>query len=154
MSPDISDYIDFRNELMWSEINNTYQVRLEFYGETYYTVYTQAKNAIIFIPNGNICKDAFMHELLHIYLKVKGVYIGNILSISLTSALSDIADSTLLLDHVGNCLDHTKMLPIYLAAGFNRHKFIIDYAIPKCSPAELKVIRGLFNSKEYWPYLF
>src|SRR6476620_7096185 len=42
-----------------------------------------------------------------------------------------------LLEHMGNCLDHVKMLPIYLEMGFDRKKFIVDYDVYKCTNEEL-----------------
>ena len=69
-------------------------------------------------PKNRICADSFTHELLHIYLRSKGVFIGARLKRKLQSSKTlSIIYSEPLLEHLGNCLDHIKMLPIYLELG-------------------------------------
>src|SRR5690606_16920024 len=50
-----------------------------------------------------------------------------------------------LIEHFGNCIDHIKMLPIYLELGFDKKKFINDYDINKCTKAEIKQLKENFR---------
>lgn len=52
-----------------------------------------------------------------------------------------------LIEHIGNCLEHIKMLPIFLEMGFNREDFISDYSENKLTEENLKSIKRLFKSK-------
>lgn len=151
MTPRIADYIDERNEIIWKEVINFYEVELKFFNEAHHLCYTKGKTAIIYIPQNDLCKDSFMHELLHIYLKVKGVNPGTNLELSIKShpILSSTYGSDLI-EHMSNCIDHYKMLPIYLSKGYQRNKFISDHYTPKCRPEEIEWIQTLWYSAEYW----
>ena len=73
---------------------------------------------------------------------MKEVYIGSnlILKISTSKILQRIFNGRLL-EHIGNCLDHIKMLPIFLEMGFHKEKFLLDYDDNKCTEAELLDIK-------------
>ncbi len=141
-----SQFIDNRNRDLWSAVTAIYNVELQPSANDEYLVFTEGKNAIIYVAKDK-CIDSVTHELLHIYLQIKHIYIGSTL---LMSAYGH--DKILkffvprLIEHIGNCLCHIKMLPKYLELGFDRQKFIHDYHIKKCTIEEVNFIRENFNS--------
>ena len=144
---DISKLVDGRNEFLWQEIMSKYEVKIEPSLNSEYSCYSKSNSVTFFVPINNFCSDSFTHELLHVYIRLKDVYIASnlILRVSASKVLSKIFNHKLL-DHVGNCLDHIKMLPIYLQMGFKRDKFLLDYQLNKCSDDELWEIKNYFKN--------
>ncbi len=143
----IDGLVDSRNISLLKELEKNYTIKVELVSDTKeYGCYSINNSSTIYVPESNICSDSFTHELLHIYLRSKGIFIGARLKrkIQLSESLS-IIYTELLLGHIGNCLDHIKMLPIYLKLGFDRSKFIIDYKKKKCTKKEVKQIKNYWN---------
>jgi hypothetical protein len=138
--------VDNRNSTLLKELRKNYKIKLELVNNTEeYGCYSINHRSIIYVPESKICAESFTHELLHIYLRSKGIFIGSRLKRKLqpSKTLSKIY-SEQLLEHIGNCLDHIKMLPIYLKLGYDRRKFIHDYEKNKFTTQEIEQI------KEYW----
>lgn len=146
-TPDISMLIDKRSEVIWKEVNNHFNISLEFHGEPNYRCYSIGKTAILYVTRDSYNKDYFAHEILHIYLETKGINIGSylILRFKENSLLLDIF-SIPLLEHISNILDHIKMFQLYMNMGFDRKKFILDYHEPKCTEHEINLITLFINS--------
>lgn len=143
----IENYIDERNLSLWNDLKMKYTILLERSFEPNFLCYTQGRDAIIYIPVGSLCKDSFTHELLHIYIKSKNIRIGEYLTQQYRRdpILSGVF-STALFEHIINCLEHIKMLPIYLNLGFSRVKFIKDYKAPKCKPKDIDLLKNGWHS--------
>lgn len=142
MQKKMGELIDHRNEKLWNDLNQVFNIVLEESINNEYSCYSENKDITFFIVKENPCKSSFTHEMLHVYLRMKECFIGAGLkhtiwqSKILTSILSEN-----LLEHIGNSLDHIKILPIYLRMGFEREKFIIDYDTNKCTPFELASLK-------------
>jgi hypothetical protein len=149
---DTKKVIDTRNRKLWEEILSEYEVSVEASHNEEHHCYTESKKAIIYIPLKDICPDSFTHELLHIYIRQKGVFIGTNLKLKLlqSNILAKIFVPGLV-EHVGNCLDHIKMFPVYVSLGFQNEKFLFDYHTPKCTDQEISDIKSQykFGSKFY-----
>jgi hypothetical protein len=50
-----------------------------------------------------------------------------------------------LLEHIGNCLDHTKTFQIYCDLGFKEEEFQIDFETFKCNKEDLNNLKMHFN---------
>ena len=134
----MEELVDYRNEMLWKEINENYIVEFEDSLNKEYGCYTVNNKVIFFIDKNNLCKDFFTHEMLHVLMGMKDLYFSS--SLKLTLPQSKILSENLssqLIEHIGNSLDHIKMLPIYLELGFDRKKFILDYTKYKCSAEEI-----------------
>ncbi len=80
--------------------------------------------------------------MLHMYLRMNDCFIGA--GLRNTVKQSRILTSILtpeLLEHMGNCFDHIKMLPMFLDMGFDRNRFILDYDTKKCTTEDLKFLK-------------
>lgn len=141
-SPDIKKLIDTRNQALWRAVSQSHKITLQFHNCDEHAIHYKSSTAIIYIPPDNYSVAAFTHELLHLYLDAKTIYIGACIKLmcrsknNLSAMLSDA-----LLDHISNTLDHKKMFPVYLKLGFERRDFIKDYDLPKCSDNEIEFIK-------------
>lgn len=139
--------LDERNTPLWIELKSHYNIRFEFSTNNEYACFSKDNDAVFHIVKSNPCKDSFTHEMLHVYLRRKGCFIGA--GLKMTIAQSRILTSIFsfaLLEHIGNCLDHVKMLPLYLELGFTREKFLLDYHLNKCTPEDLISIKKNYKS--------
>jgi hypothetical protein len=138
----MKELLDYRNQNLWTEISKNYNISFENSPSREYSCFTQNRNVIFYIDKNNLCKSSFTHEMLHVYLRCKDCYISGGLNntIRQNSTLSSMFSSELL-EHMGNCLDHIKMLPIYLNLGFEKEKFILDFDENKCTSAELNNLK-------------
>lgn len=145
-STDIKDLIDHRNQGLWANIIDSYSITIADSSNMEYGCYTKSNTATLFVPPKNICRGSFTHELLHIYIRLKEIYIGASLqsAIRQSNTLSTIFVPALQ-EHIGNCLDHIKMLPVYLELGFERENFLFDYGDMKCTDYEIKQIRNHYK---------
>ena len=138
--------IDIRNSALWESLNSTHLITLQPSANHEYGCYTEGNTAIVYVDFGNICKDSFTHELLHILLKQKQFYLSA--SLQLTMNGSKILKRILspeLYEHIGNCLEHVKMFDIYVDLGFEPQKFLYDFDDYKCKEDELSQIRKYYK---------
>ena len=110
----MKELLDHRNQNLWNEISKDYNISFEDSLSKEYGCFAQNKNVIFYIDKDNLSKSSFTHEMLHVYLRCKDCFISGGLNntIRQNSILSSMFSQELL-EHMGNCLDHIKMLPIY-----------------------------------------
>jgi hypothetical protein len=141
----IKRLVDERNQKIWEDIDQKLSVKFLPSLNDEYSCYSQGQDIVFYIDENNFCKDFFTHELLHVYLRLYGLYIGaGLKNTIIQSRILSKIFSDELVEHVSNCFDHIKMLPIYTEMGFNLEKFILDYSIHKCSTSEIQLLK-----KEY-----
>lgn len=134
-------FIDKRNLAIWNEVQEEYQTSVQLYNGREYRHQLFEQKAVIFIPENNPSTELFTHELLHIYLRRKRIFITEYL-------LQRLKDEPLLywsltdnlFEQVGHYLEHIHMLPIYLNCGFDRTNFIEDYETPVFSQFNLQLL--------------
>jgi hypothetical protein len=129
---ELKEFIDNRNVNLWKYLNSIHSIEVEFGDYDNYEVFSKNKTSIIYIPKNKIDIPSFTHELLHILLWTKGIYIGNGLMLSVREKpfLQNILTESLI-EHIGNCLSHIKMLPVFKEMGFSENEFISDYNVNK-----------------------
>ena len=148
--------IDERNKVLWDLLNLTSTIIVGEHDKPYYEVIHYDSHHIILVENGKRCPASFTHELLHIYIRRKGISIGEHISKHIKGKVN-ISEhlSKSLLDHLCNTLDHIKMLPLYLDLGYERDLFISDYHKNKL---DKKAIRSLVQhftpQSSLWGYAF
>ena len=144
----LNDLIDNRNKELWHAITDRFKVTLVASPNNEYSVYLEDETATFYIPK-NICIDSFTHEILHVYLRLKEVSVGSPLVLMVTGDKLIKIMSVPLVEHIGNCLCHIKMLPKYLELGFDRRKFLYDYDTHKCTDAEINLIKSNLGNRVY-----
>jgi hypothetical protein len=138
--------IDKRNKTLWFDINKNYKVSFKKSSQSEYAVCQQSNKVIFYIDENNLCASSFTHKLLHVFLSLKGLHIsGGLKNRIIFDEFFNSIISYNLLEHIGNCLDHIKMLPIYLELGFEREKFITDFDVFKCTETELNELERYYR---------
>ena len=146
---ELSKYLDNRNKALWEFVCKTYLVNVSYHDEKSYGLFRINNNATIFVPKTTVCIDSFTHELLHLWMDIRDVSVSRTLSSTFkTDPFFSLLFKPELGEHIGNCADHYKMLPIYLEMGFDRAKFIEDYNSTKCNKMDMSFIEGWYNHED------
>lgn len=151
---DINKLVDHRNAELWRTLNEHFKIALEPSSNNEYSVYSINDMATFYVVPENLCPDSFTHELLHVYLRFKKIFISAAFknTVKRSNTLKNLLSEPLL-EHIGNCLDHIKMFEKYSEMGFDPAKFILDYDKHKCSAHELAELKryykqnGSYNSQ-------
>ncbi|RXF67735.1 hypothetical protein [Arcticibacter tournemirensis] len=143
---DLNQLIDERNQALWDTLNAHFQIDFQPSANNEYRVYSINDSATFYVPENDHCADSFTHELLHVYLRYKKVFIGAafINTVNSSKILKNLLNDRLT-EHVGNCLDHIKMIDHYDQMGFPREKFITDYDQHKCTPSDLADLKRYYK---------
>lgn len=144
---DTNGLIDNRNLELWNSLWNVHEIEIRKEQRPDYLAFSKNGKTIIFVPSDSLDAASFTHELLHIYLRTKQVFIGGSLKLSIKKSekLSKMFSDNLI-DHIGNCLDHIKMLPEFLRLGYCEKDFISDYSTNKLTPEEIAKISRHFST--------
>jgi len=143
----INELIDYRNEHLWNEMQNQFKISIQNSTIDSYHCFAEEDNITIFINPNDLSPDSFTHELLHLYLRSKECYInGSLKNITSNNVAFPKILSNALLEHVSNCLEHIKILPMYLEMGYDRTKFIEDYDLYKTTRNEIEYFENFFRN--------
>jgi hypothetical protein len=129
---------------LWETLNNSFDIKIEPSHNNEYSCFNINNNSTIYVVADDLCAASFTHELLHLYLRLKKVYIGaGFINMVKGSHILTKIFSEPLLNHIGNCLDHIKMFQIYDDLGYEADKFILDFNEFKCKPTELAYLKKI-----------
>ncbi len=143
--------LDDKNINLWNYLNTVQVISIEKQNRDDYLVYTEGNTSIIYVQTENLNSASFTHELLHILIKVKGISVGGCL-FNLTrgnSVLTQIFSNDLI-DHIGNCLEHIKMLPEFLSLGYKVEEFIDDYHSDKLTSENVSLLTSTFCTRRFF----
>lgn len=137
--------IDNKNSGLWNELLKVHEIEIRLEDCKEYGAFSQNGKTVIHVPQNNISPASFTHELLHVFLRVKKVFIGASLKLCIREKpiLSRIFSQGLL-EHIGNCLDHAKMFPMFLKIGYDKKDFLLDYSTNKLTNEELNNLKTNF----------
>lgn len=142
----LSLLLDDRNRQLWENINSKFDVQLEKSPEPNYRTRVNNNIAIIGIDTNNINPSSFTHELLHVLLKDKKLNIvEDFYNAIRNSENANGVFSTVLKEHVTNCLEHVIILPIFLNMGFRNEEFIKDYSEKKMNNRLMTTLQEKFK---------
>jgi hypothetical protein len=118
------------------------------------TLNYQFKKATISLPKSNTTEECVSHELLHLFLETKDLFVCTLIQglIQDNKCLKEII-SEKLVNHMTNCIHHIKMLPYFENMGYKKENFIADYSKNKCEIKAVKQLRkefkqfGIYNRK-------
>lgn len=135
-----------KNLELWNYLESVYKVEICKENRSDYLTFSKGNKATIFVPLDETSEASFTHELLHIYIRTKNIFIGSGLRLSIKQSkiLSSIF-SDYLIDHIGNCLDHFKMLPIFIKMGFHESEFITDYSTSKLTKKDISLLKSNYT---------
>jgi hypothetical protein len=150
----VEPYLDSNNQELWQTMSQGFNIVIDYSPEGCYGNYHQSNDCTIYVPIGKEPDPAsFSHELLHLYLSHYKIYIGGAIECLFRERYPhNIIFDKGLYDHITNCLEHIKMLPLYLKLGYPIEKFLLDYYEEKLTFEDLKRLRkgyksGIFSYK-------
>jgi hypothetical protein len=135
---DLTRVIDLKNKDLWSDLQHSFKITVEYHDQPTAEVFSKNKEVQILV-NKEIDSATFTHELLHLWIESKEIYIGSTLKLLIRENLKlSKVFSPMLLDHIGNTCEHFKMYPKYVSLGYNPSQFLYDNYIHKCTENEIK----------------
>ena len=148
---DTNGLIDNRNAELWNSLRTVHEIQIRKESRADYLVFSKNDKNIIYVPIDNADTASFTHELLHIYLRTRKVFIGGGLSLSIKNSekLSTIF-SDKLIEHIGNCLDHIKMLPEFIRMGYDECEFLSDYSVNKLTNDDVLKVRNHYTKSIFF----
>lgn len=147
MNKYLKSLTDKVNIALWNEMDSSYSITLKESPEPNHIVnFRNDGEIILYINEDNLTTASFTHELLHIYLRHQGVNIVAELNdkIAKSEKLNYIFSHDLR-DHIGNCLEHIKMLFIFIKYGYKNSDFIDDFYEPKMTDITLYNFSSVFK---------
>jgi len=149
---DLSKLLNDRNTPIWETVNKHFEVEVVENSIDEYSAYSLNDKITFSVPLNDLCADSFTHELLHAEIKVRGVYVGShlVLTLGASRRLQPVLDFrndplSTLYDHMGNCLEHMVMYPRYIKLGCAPDRFTKDHHEFKLAPSDLS-----FLKQNYW----
>jgi len=146
--------LDNRNEKLFQDLKSVHNIDVQFENRNDYACFSKDDHSTIYVPVSDKNPSSFTHELLHIYLRTKDVFIGAALKLDINDnhVLKGYFDDHLI-EHMGNTLDHVKMFPLFTQLGFKQPDFIADFEVDKLTDAEIETIKSKFGAKWFFKTL-
>jgi len=139
----LSTLLDKRNIGIWEATTTVFPVAVEQHSRTHYAFQFTEQRGTIFLSAADWHVEPFTHQLLHLYLRTKKIFLTEWLVRQLREEpLLHWTFSESLFEQIGDHLEHTHMLPLFLEAGLDRYRFIPDFKAPICNPMLLQLIEG------------
>lgn len=128
MEEKFKNLIDNRNADLFKSMEQRYNLEIKEAEKPGYATSFDDNNVTIEVDMEDLNPHSFTHELLHIYMKSEDVMIAEDIKewVKKNESLSDIFSASLQ-EHLGNCLEHEKMLPLYLDRGLRNDRFVRDF---------------------------
>lgn len=141
----LSKLVNANNEELWNSLNNDFAIKLTKSHEPNFLINFKNDEVTIYVDENDLTPSSFTHELLHIEMKRNDKNVGRDLDklIQENEQLHYLF-SLPLRDHIGNCLEHVKMLPKFLDLGFIGSNFISDYMTKKMTNSEWNKIKSSY----------
>jgi len=150
-----SSLIDNRNRCIWEEVNRNLNIEFDSSFEPNYGINTTKDLITIYIDEKNINSASFTHELLHAYLRNKDLNVArdlNLIIKNYDNEYLNIIFNKDLVDHIGNCLEHIIILPLFVNLGFKNHEFLTDHNQKKTSDQNIELIENNFSNNGLFSY--
>jgi len=124
----LKSLVDNRNTDLVKAMDRQYNLKIKKAEKLGYATSFDGKDVTIKVDTEDLNPHSFTHELLHVYMKSKDVMIAKDIKewVRKYVSLSDIFSASLQ-KHLGNCLEHIKMLPFYLERGLKNERFVSDF---------------------------
>jgi hypothetical protein len=144
----LHNFIDKRNRRLFDTLLNHFSMSIDLHDGYHFYSKLSGKELTIYTPRKEATIELFTHEMLHAYLVANGISLCSFLKERLR--LEPLLHWTVnenLIDQIGQALEHAKMLPLYIAMGFERNLFEEKYYMTCCSPVTLQLVQSGFNKR-------
>lgn len=152
---DVNDFLDEKNRELWEYVCSNHNIYIKEAFEDNYGVHIKEDEFIIYVLSNDICPASFTHELLHIYLSIK--------KYSLATYIKEVKYQNYKLlrifsheleEHIGNVLEHRKMMPIYIDMGYKKSEFLSDYDKYKMNDSILSVLISKYKKFRFYRFVY
>jgi len=110
------------------------------------SVFYQGDKATIYLPENNTTEECLTHELLHLFIETKEIIVCDLIEgLIREKVLLNQVLSNDLVSHMTNCINHIKMLPIFIEMGYDKKDFLADSLENKCEISFAKEINKKFR---------
>jgi len=144
----MNELIDDKNITLYNELKEIFNITFEISQNDWASSFSQNKNLIIYYNPEKVTSADITHELLHCWIRKFETFFGSHLSLLFSSSenykIKKIF-SYKLVEHIGNCCDHIKMLPKFLELGYKPEQFLYDSNVNKCSIEEINILKKQFK---------
>jgi len=121
-------------------------LNFQFTQEKNARLFYQNNQATIYLPENKTTEECVSHELLHLYMETKdNMVCGHIHGLILEKQNLRKIFHDELINHVTNCINHVKMLPIFCNMGYEKMSFLMDSYENKCEISYAKKIKRNFK---------
>jgi len=143
----IDRYITNRNEWLLPEVKKKYkELDFIFTKETHARASYQGEKATIYLPENSKTEESLTHELLHLYIETKeNIVCALIVGLIRENDKLKQIFSDKLIEHITNCIEHVKMLPIFIHMGYDKSNFLADSSVNKCEIKHAKRIKSIYK---------
>lgn len=137
--------IDSRNEDLWRTVNAHFKIILKDSQEANYMTNYSASGITILVNPDHKDPAPFTHEMLHLYMKYRQTYIlRDMQQMTKEDHLLLHLFTSPVISHICNCLEHYKMLPMYLERGFDIKFFVEDFHQRLMEPEEMTTLKASY----------
>ncbi len=141
--------LESRNIILWEKLSATFKIKVLRKNAPNFSMYVIKDIATITTSEIEFNSSSFTHELLHLDLRSKEILIGSGLRMFvIENSLLYQFISEGLIDHIGNCLDHVKMLNEFVKLGYIAEEFLHDFNEIKLEPELTKLISDSFKNED------
>jgi hypothetical protein len=133
----VDKYLDDRNTELWKYLNTKFRIKIRNTSNKYASCFAKNNNVKIFLNPEISTSSCLTHELLHVWIRDKDIYIGAGLQSTITSnyILNQIFSDNLI-DQLGDWFDHIKIYPKFIDLGYDKSTFLSDNNVVKFSVQE------------------
>jgi len=148
MEDKFKNLLDTRNADLFNVMAQQYNLEIKEAEKPGYATSFDERDVTIEVDMEDLNPHSFTHELLHIYLKSQDVMIAEDIKkwVKKNISVSDIFSASLQ-EHLGNCLEHEKMLPLYLERGFRNDRFVRDFNKKVMEEDELQELQQKYEQE-------
>jgi hypothetical protein len=140
--PHLLELLDHSTKELFKDLQSDFEIIFQPQPVEHCSVYSFDRKAIITYNPKDVDSESITHELLHVWLKRFQYGISNQIfhSFFVFESLKEVFTKELC-DHIGNCMDHNKMYPIYKSMGYSDEKFLLNGIDFKCTISDLNLIQ-------------
>lgn len=147
--------LDEHNSELWRYLNERHHIELRRGRRPDYLLYSEGVVSLIDIPDDKADAASFTHQLLHLDLWVKDVYVNSCLiaAVESSSILSGILKRPIL-EHIANSLEHLKMFPVFIDMGYKAGAFLSDYQTNRLTEHTMRGIKEHFKHRIFFKSIY
>lgn len=138
-----------KNRALWNQLNQECDITIKPSDEPNFKVNTLNDVYTIYVLDVKDADASFTHELLHIEIKHRGIKFSKYFENKTRENVSLLLLFRLeLLEHVTNCLEHSKLINEFVDLGYSRNLYLQNYNSKMVKKRDVEFLKSSFKTKE------